>query len=203
MHLQETILRFIFNLRQKHYYILILFLALAGCINSHQSINWNNKSTSYNPVCNDFICVGKYEGVEFNENQSKNDIAHQYSNVMCKAVGKQLKKLYLKEKYSKVDFNSIVMKTSGMGKGQNYVVYEIVIPFIRVKDSCDAMTAFDHSGGWQHVPELTNRKNELVCSSKNIVLNNKLTISSLQSTPEGLQEYWIQWQHAAFQKTCK
>ena len=28
-----------------------------------------------------------------------------------------------------------------------------------------------------------------------MIKNNKLWISPLYTTPEGLQEYWIQWQH--------
>jgi hypothetical protein len=57
------------------------------------------------------------------------------------------------------------------------------------------MTSFDHSGGWGHAPELAKRKAQLLNSPSRIVKNNKLWISPLLSTPEGLQEYWIQWQH--------
>ena len=92
----------------------------------------------------DSLCRGAYKGEEFNS--EKGDVAHQYSNAMCKIVGDQLKKLYTEGKYSKVDFPNISMTTKGMNDGDNYVEYELLIPFVRVAGKCDAMTAFDHSG---------------------------------------------------------
>jgi hypothetical protein len=59
------------------------------------------------------------------------------------------------------------------------------------------MTGFDHSGGWGHTPDLNQRKNDLLKGK--IVNNNKLYISPLCKTPEGLEEYWIQWQHTDLQ----
>jgi hypothetical protein len=110
-------------------------------------------------------------------------------------VGEQLKALYNQGKYVKVDLANIQMSTKGMNDGDEYVEYEIAIPFVRVKSKYEAMTSFDHCGGWGHPPELAKRKAQLLNSPSRIVKNNKLWISPLLSTPEGLQEYWIQWQH--------
>ena len=187
-------------------FLLFLDVILFSCINDKNKNNSNTQtlvSISETPVCSDKKCTGKYSGVEFNDQLEKNDIAHQYSNIMSKAVGDQLKKLYLEGKYSKVDFNRIIMKTTSMGEGNNQVVYEIEIPFIRVKNKCEATTGFDHSGGWSHPPDLEGRKEDLLNGKTNIVLNNALDISPLKTTPEGLQEYWIQWKHNDYQKDCK
>ena len=187
-------------------FLLFLGVILFSCINDKNQKNAHQKaiiSISESPVCADTKCTGKYTGVEFNDQQEKNDIAHQYSNIMSKAVGDQLKKLYLQGKYSKVDFDHIVMKTTGMGQGNNQVVYEIEIPFIEVENKCEAMTGFDHSGGWSHPPDLEGRKEDLLNGKTNIVLNKALDISTLKTTPEGLQEYWIQWKHRDYQKECE
>jgi hypothetical protein len=181
----------------------VVILILFSCSNNKKNADsMSIISISEKPVCSEFKCTGKYTGVEFNNQIEKNDVAHQYSNMMSKAVGDQLKKLYREGKYAKVDFNSIVMKTKGMGKGNNFVVYELEIPFQRVNNACEAMTAFDHSGGWNHLPDLAGRKQALIDGTKSSVLNKKLEISPLLVTPEGLQEYWIQWQHCEFQKHC-
>lgn len=157
------------------------------------------------PVCDEHACKGTYRGVEFVAEQYQErlhlngtDVAHQYSNKMCEYVGKQLKQLYLEGKYSKVDFRHIRMSTKGMGDGDDYVEVELFIPFKRVAKS-KAMTAFDHSGGWGHQPEIIKRKFDLLHSKSHIVKNNRLFISKLFKTKEGLQEYWIQWQHRDFQ----
>ena len=149
------------------------------------------------PVCTDEKCSGRYEGVEFNSSE-KSDIAHQYSNIMSTAVGNQLKKLYKEGNYSKVDFDHIVMTTKGMNDGDNYVVYELEIPFVRVRKE-EAMTAFDHSGGWNHYPAITERKKVLLESDRSTVVDSKLDVSELKKTKEGLQEFWIQWKHKDFQ----
>jgi hypothetical protein len=154
------------------------------------------------PVCTEEGCSGKYTGPEFVDEQTAleldltgTDIAHNYSNLMAKHVGEQLKVLYKQGKFVKVDFANIQMTTQGMNDGDEYVEYEVSIPFVRVKSKQEAMTSFDHSGGWGHAPELAKRKAQLLNSPSRIVKNNKLWISPLLSTPEGLQEYWIQWQH--------
>ena len=187
-------------------FLLFLGVILFSCINDKNKNNSHTKtlvSISETPVCSDKKCTGKYTGVEFNNQIEKNDVAHQYSNIMSKAVGDQLKKLYLESKYSKVDFDHIVMKTSGMGEGNNQVVYEIEIPFIEVENKCEAMTGFDHSGGWGHLPDIEGRKEDLLNGKTNIVLKKSLDISPLKNTPEGLQEYWIQWRHSDYQKDCE
>lgn len=157
------------------------------------------------PYCDTTGCRGSYFGPEFIGEEyierlhlNGTDIAHQYSNKMCEYVGKQLKKLYQEGKYSKVDFSGIVMKTEGMGEEGNFVKVTIAIPFKRVPKE-QATTAFDHSGGWGHTPELKKRKFTLLHSPNKIVKNYRLQVSRLMKTPEGLQEYWIQWQHSEYQ----
>lgn len=156
------------------------------------------------PQVNDSACTGIYRGVEFvnphfidHFELNGTDIAHQYSNKMCEYVGKYLKKRFTEGHYLRVKLNQIKMKTKGMDDEDNYVEYSVVIPF----ESCDkahAMTAFDHSGGWGHKPDLKERKMQLLKSPKSVVWGKRLYISRLYATPEGLQEYWIQWKHTDF-----
>ena len=154
------------------------------------------------PICTEKGCSGKYSGPEFVDeetarelNLTGTDIAHNYSNLMAKYVGEQLKLLFKQGKYVKVDFANIRMSTKGMNDGDEYVEYELNIPFVEVQTKHEAMTSFDHCGGWGHPPELAERKAQLLNSPSRIVKNNKLWISPLLKTPEGLEEYWIQWQH--------
>jgi hypothetical protein len=117
---------------------------------------------------------------------------------MSAKVGDQLKELYKSGDYSKVDFSNIIMRTKGMGSGN--VTYTLSIPFIAVKEECKASTAFDHVGGWNHTPNLSQRKAQL----QGVLLpNQQLDISALKTTKEGLQEYWIQWQHKVVQADCE
>ena len=155
---------------------------------------------SDNILRSDSLCFGIYKGPEFD--RAHGDIGHQYSNVMSKVVGDQLKKLYLEGKYSKVDFEHIKMTTSGMNDGDNYVTYELSIPFIRVQNKCEAMTAFDHCGGWGHAPDLEKRKAGFVERGKLVMVGDDLDISDLKKTKEGLQEYWLQWKHIDYQNEC-
>lgn len=157
------------------------------------------------PICNETGCYGVYRGVEFVHPKfieqlhlNGTDVAHQYSNKISEYVGKTLKKLYLEGKYSKVDFKRIRMSTTGMGSGYNYVEYYVEIPFKRVPKE-QAMTAFDHCGGWGHVPDLKQRKFDLLKSPNSVVKHKRLFISRLFITKEGLQEYWIQWRHKDYQ----
>lgn len=156
------------------------------------------------PFCTDSACSGMYRGVEFVSPRyierldlNGTDVAHQYSNKMCEYVGNKLKELYLKGVYSKVDFNKIRLSTAGMNGDSNYVEYKVYIPFKRVPKN-QAMTAFDHCGGWGHKPELKKRKFDLLHGSSKIVKNHRLWVSRLFRTREGLQEYWIQWQHSDY-----
>lgn len=158
------------------------------------------------PVCTDSACYGMYRGVEFVSEQyidrlklNGTDVAHQYSNKMCEYVGKKLKQLYRDSLYSKVDLAKIRVSTEGMNSGEDYVEYKVYIPFKRVPKN-QAMTAFDHCGGWGHKPELAKRKHDLMFSSNKIVKNRRLWISKLYKTKEGLQEFWIQWQHTDWSK---
>ena len=145
--------------------------------------------------CFDTGCEGAYEGPEFVDGS---DIAHQFSNTMSGIVGDKLKELYRKGKYRKVDFPKIQMSTKGMGSGN--VVYKLAIPFVTVKDKCEAYTSFDHVGGWNHGPALSKRKIQL---SNSLMDGDSLHISSLKTTPEGLQEYWIQWRNKTTQANCE
>lgn len=143
----------------------------------------------------DFVCQGSYVGPEFIEGD---DVAHQFSNEMSKKVGDQLKKLYKAGKYAKVDFDHIRMSTKGMGTGQ--VTYKLRIPLKRVKTKCEAFTSFDHCGGWNHPPAIELRIEQL---STILLPGDKLNISELKTTPEGLQEYWIQWRNKEVQAECR
>tara|TARA_R110002020_G_scaffold54229_17_gene151415 strand:- start:553 stop:1119 length:567 start_codon:yes stop_codon:yes gene_type:complete len=145
-------------------------------------------------ICTDKNCHGTYGGPEF---INGSDIAHQFSNQMSADVGDQLKQLYSEEKYSKVDFQNIQMTTKGMGSGK--VEYSLLIPFKTVAEACQAYTSFDHVGGWNHAPALQARKNQL---SKVLLEGEHLDISELMTTPEGLQEYWIQWKNKDIQLDC-
>ena len=140
-------------------------------------------------------CYGTYRGAEF---INGSDVAHQFSNKMCSVVGDHLKKLYNEGKYSKVDFLQIEMTTKGMGSGT--VAYYLHIPFVRVKAKCDAYTSFDHVGGWNHTPALATRKRQL---SAALMKGEKLDISPLIITKEGLQEYWFQWKNKVTQASCQ
>lgn len=144
--------------------------------------------------CNDEGCSGRYKGPEF---INGDDVAHQFSNTMARAVGDALKESYREGNYAKVDFDNIQMTTKGMGSGK--VTYVLSIPFVKVNAECDAYTSFDHVGGWNHTPALSRRKTEL---NKNLLDGEELNISKLKTTKEGLQEYWIQWKNKTTQAEC-
>ena len=144
--------------------------------------------------CDELGCRGAYNGSEF---INGSDVAHQFSNTMSHSIGDELKELYNEKKYTKVDLPNIKMTTKGMGSGT--VIYTLEIPFTRVKNRCDAYTSFDHVGGWNHTPALSSRKSQL---QKALLPGEELNISSLKKTPEGLQEYWIQWKNKTTQSDC-
>lgn len=178
---------------------LISYLIIALCFiccNKKNSktiaLNTNQKNVI---TCNQNGCRGAYKGPEFIKSS---DIAHQFSNKMSRKVGDKLKELYKANDFKKVDFSKISMSTIGMGSGE--VIYKLSIPFISVKNKCEAYTSFDHVGGWNHSPELLRRKQAL---SAALMEGHKLDISDLKTTPEGLQEYWIQWKNKDVQADCK
>ncbi len=178
------------------YYIFVCILLLFGCKQENNLVKdvvaTKNKQGI---ICTNNGCTGKYSGPEFIDGD---DVAHQFSNEMSTAVGDKLKEQYALKYYKKVHFENIKMTTIGMGSGM--VTFKLSIPFIIVKDSCDAYTSFDHVGGWNHKPALERRKREL----KNATLEgHELYISNLNTTPEGLQEYWIQWKNKKTQFHCK
>ncbi|QXP52610.1 hypothetical protein [Cellulophaga sp. HaHa_2_1] len=176
------------------FYTFLFSLFQLNCIAQKNKNNTHKSKASQKIECTDNDCSGTYAGPEFIDQQ---DIAHQFSNAMSAAVGDQLKKLYSKKKYKKVSFSAIQMSTKGMGSGQ--VVYALFIPFISVNSKCEAYTSFDHVGGWNHKPSLNTRKKEL----EHVTMKgHHLEISSIQKTPEGLQEYWIQWKNKKTQSDC-
>ena len=165
---------------------------------------------SESPICSNTGCKGTYTGPEF---ETGNDIAHDYSNVITKAVAAKLKELYKSGDYVKVNFDGIKLSTKGMGTGN--VVYKVEIPFESVNNKCDARTGFAHVGGWGHPGAGVNkRKDELFNDStkdstgKSVRTNpvvgtiNDMESSKKTSTPEGLIEYWIQWKHSSLQSDC-
>ena len=179
---------------KRYIYILTLGFYFFGCNNPKNKSHTNFKQDNL-ITCTEKVCKGTYKGAEF---INGDDIAHQFSNKMAAAVGDQLKVLYNSGEYSKVDFSKISMTTKGMKSG--YVIYSLSIPFIKVHQKCEAFTSFDHVGGWNHKPALSQRKEQL----KNVLMDNhQLQISDLKTTPEGLQEYWIQWKHKVIQAECE
>ena len=175
--------------------ILLLFILLASSTCISNAIKKDIQTLeSHEITCTDSSCFGKYIGKEF---VNSSDIAHQFSNKMSKEVGDKLKELYTNGKYSKVDLANIHMSTKGMGTGT--VTYELNIPFVNVSNKCEARTSFDHSGGWNHFPAIKTRKERLL---KVVLPGDSLDISPLKTTPEGLQEYWIQWRNNEIQADC-
>jgi len=156
---------------------------------------------SSNPTITDNGFEGTYVGPEFN---SQGDIAHQFSNTASNLIGKKLKELYNRGKYSKVDFDNIEMTTKGMGSGN--VEYFLRIPFVRVNDKCDAYTSFDHRGGWGHGENVKRQDviDELGSAStkSSLVKGTKLDISDMKKTDEGLVEFWVQWKNSDYQSEC-
>ena len=149
-------------------------------------------------VCNDSFCKVNYSGPEFTIHKGEIiDTAHRMSNLISGEVGKKLKSLFDNKKYAKVDLKKIRMTSIDMDN-LGSVKLEIFIPFKRVKNPCEARTGFDHSGGWDHDPEIEKRKKKL----SGIAVCEQLEISPLIKTPENFQEYWIQWKHKDFQANC-
>lgn len=172
---------------------LVLGLCFINCNNSEKKLA-NIVVQDTKIKCSSDGCEGTYVGPEF---VKRSDVAHQFSNKMSHAVGDKLKVLYHSGDYKKVDFSKISMTTKGMGSG--HVTYNLSIPFISVLEKCDAYTSFDHVGGWNHTPALSERKLQL---SNVLMEGHKLNISELKTTPEGLQEYWIQWKNKKTQFDC-
>lgn len=179
--------------------VLVLILSLVfGFVHMTQEVDSEKAVHIQTPEsvnCSDAGCQGMYVGPEFVNGA---DVAHQFSNTMAAKVGDQLKKLYDEGKYYKVDFSTISMSTKGMGSGT--VEFELSVPFVQVDTKCEAYTSFDHVGGWNHAPALALRKKEL---HRLLMKGHTLNISDLKTTPEGLQEYWIQWKNKKKQSECE
>lgn len=151
-------------------------------------------------TCDENGCSGTYVGPEFDQTQpdGKQDVAHQFSNKMAAKVGDKLKELYKAGKYKQVDFSKIEMKTEGMD-GKDDVTYFLKIPFKGVTEKCDAYTSFEHVGGWGHEPELQAMVERL---ESGLLEGEELDISDKMTTPQGLEEYWIQWKNKDVQADC-
>jgi len=162
--------------------ILILMAAFLSCTHSEPK---------YEISCTENGCSGTYIGPEF---VNGSDVAHQFSNHMARRVGEELKALYKQKKYTKVVLGEIKMTTNGM----NYigdVTYSLEIPFESVSDPCEAFTSFDHRGGWGH---------KIKESGVRHTFRNKQNVQLIEkNTPEGLQEFWVQFQHKDHQSGCK
>lgn len=182
--------------------VLLLVLSLYGCddppkvevADNPVSVEIINIPRGNEIHCTDLACFGVYVGPEFIKGD---DVAHQFSNKMSGKVGDELKERYAKGEFCKVDFSKIRMSTKGLGSGQ--VTYKLYIPFASVEEKCAAYTSFDHSGGWGHPPDLKERKEQLRSA---LLRGEKLNISPLKKTPEGLEEYWIQWKNKEVQADC-
>jgi len=175
-------------------------------------LNEQLTTTGYNlpqghvePTCTDDGCKGTYSGPQFLKSDSS-DVAHKYSNTMSYYVGVKLKELYKQGIYVKVDLKNITMTAVPVQYGENYnpTKVTIYIPFIRVKNKCDAYTSFDHVGGWGHLNiNLNKRKTNL---SSLLLPGETLDVSDLKITDKNvstsLNEYWIQWKNNTIQSDC-
>lgn len=178
--------------------ILLILLSCKENSKTKKSLGKLKSKKNIQLSCNDLFCKVNYDGLEFVNIYGKYiDTAHRMSNLISGEVGKQLKILFDKKKYSKVDLKKIRMTSIGMDN-LGSVKLEIFIPFKRVKNPCEARTGFDHSGGWDHDPEIEERKKQLL----GIAVCEELEISPLIKTPENFQEYWIQWRHKSLQAEC-
>ncbi|MFK8056589.1 MAG: hypothetical protein AB8F78_10755, partial [Saprospiraceae bacterium] len=173
------------------FFLLVICLIQTTCATNEAQTTTPVPSQPHVIHCTDGGCKGTYTGPEF---INRSDVAHQFSNKMSQAVGDKLKELYALGKFRKVAHPTIEMTTEGMGSGE--VKYYLSIPFVEVEEACDAYTSFDHVGGWNHAPALAQRKQQL---QKALLEGHKLDISNLKATPEGLQEYWIQWKNKVTQ----
>ena len=175
---------------------LVLTASLSYCLYQNYSNENHLRDEAINEciTCNENGCQGEYNGPEFNKD---GDIAHQFSNKMAQATGDELKKQFKDKNFVKVDFKNIEATTEGMGSGR--VKYILHLPFEKVDNPCDARTSIEHSGGWGHTPALENRK---IALSKLLLPGDRLDVSPMIQTKEGLKEYWIQWRNQGLQKNC-
>ena len=167
--------------------ILLLLFTFLSC---------TGQKPEYEITCTETGCSGTYTGPEFDRSKpaGKKDIAHRFSNHMATSVGDELKTLYKQKIYVQVNLEKISMTTKDKN-GIGNVVYTLEIPFVSVKKPCDCYTAFDHRGGWDH--------KILESTARNVFRNKKNLQLVEKNTPEGLQEFWVQYQHMDYQSGCK
>jgi hypothetical protein len=142
--------------------------------------------------------IGYFKGPEFDED---GDIGHQFSNTVAKIVGQYLKEAYTNERYLKVNFNKLKITTKGLDQ-KDSVHYIMEMPFLKVS-KCKAFTGIEHCGSWNDQPMiiLDERMTELTTNLKSKYSVGKMEQKFIR-TPEGLVEYWIQFKHKDYQKTC-
>jgi hypothetical protein len=148
----------------------------------------------------DSMIVGVYEGSEFSEKMG--DIAHQLSNAVAEKTGNFLKSSYQKGIYLKVDFSQTKITTATprkLGEFRDSLVrFSIVFPLTKVSEPVDAYTGIEHRGSW--LGKIT-KKDALAWRKR---LRNQIIVGKdewrLFTTPEGLAEYWIQFQHKDFSR---
>ena len=140
---------------------------------------------------------GSFKGPEFDE---RGDVAHQFSNAIANEVGQFLKTSFLKKTYLKIDLAAIKISTKGLDQ-EDSVEYTVKMPFKRV-ERCAAFTGVEHCGSWNYEPKLFLNKRY----KNQIDLLKKISIGNMEfefyETPEGFQEYWIQFHHKDYQANC-
>jgi hypothetical protein len=148
----------------------------------------------------DSLIIGVYEGPEFSERMG--DIAHQLSNAVAEKTGNFLKSAFKKGIYLKVNFSQAKITTSTprkLGEFRDSLVrYSIVFPLTKVSQASEGFTGIEHRGSWlgkiqkKDALEWRKRLRAQIVSGKDEW--------KLFTTPEGLAEYWIQFQHKDFSK---
>ncbi len=147
-------------------------------------------------------------GTYIGPSENPNDNTHRFINTISTIVGDELKKLYNKGLWTKVNLNGIKLETiidkrlgDRINNNTGQVEFKVDIPFIRVNNACAAYTSFDHRGGWGHGEgsKLDDLKEEL---GKAPTPGTSLDISDIKKTPEGLVEYFAQWKNPNYQSHC-
>ena len=195
-------------LRLRNYYFIFLALIISSACGDAtppslpQKVTQRKHQTKVSIKISETELTASYYGPEFLDGI---DTAHRLSNLVATKLGKHLKSEFSKGNYLKVDFKNTIIKTEGkpvfVYPSENYVNYQIKMPFIKVKNSCDAFTGVEHRGTWA--------KNDIETEFPYWINNLKAQIAvgnpeyMLFQTPEGFKEYWVQFRHKNFQGKCK
>lgn len=195
-------------LRLTNFYFILLALIISSACgdttppSSQQKVVHKKHQTKVSINITETELSASYYGPEFLDGI---DTAHRLSNLVATELGKHLKSEFTKGNYLKVDFKNTIIKTEGnpvfVYPSENYVNYQIKMPFIKVKNSCDAFTGVEHRGTWA--------KNDIQSEFPYWINNLKAQIAvgnpeyMFFQTPEGFMEYWVQFRHKNFQGNCK